>query len=132
MGDILKSPGFVVGLAVGILIGLAVLWCILHPRIGGLVVRLIARICAVVALGFGVNWLVTPLGDLAAGHRDVNYESPLGHGGFGSAIGWGAGGVVFGITALVLSFLRTRARPKIPSENNAPAEPKAQELVDRS
>jgi hypothetical protein len=131
MADALKGPGFAVGLAVGILIGLAILWCIMHPQSGGLVVRILARICAVVALGFGVNWLVTPLADLAAGHRDVQYESPLGQGTFGSAIGWGAGALVFGIAALVLSFIRTGTRPHKPSENSAPAEHKPEEFVSR-
>jgi hypothetical protein len=129
MGDMLKSPGFAVGLAAGILIGLAVLWCVSNPAHGGMVIRLIARICAVVAFGFGVNWLVTPLGDLATGHRDVNYESPLGQGGFGPAIGWGAGAMVFGIAALVLSFLRTRSKPKTPSDNSAPPDHKAEEFA---
>jgi hypothetical protein len=133
MVDMVKSPGFAMGLALGALLGVAIQYCILHPHFGGMLVRLLARISAVVALAFGVGWLVTPLGDLATGHRDEHYESPLGQGGFGSAMGWGASGVIFGIAALVLSFLRLAGKARVPSDNNVPGDhPLPEEVVNRT
>jgi hypothetical protein len=112
MQEVFRGPGFVVGLFAGIVLGLIGLWCVLQPQVG----RIAGRVLALIALGFGVNWIITPLADLAAGQRDTHYDNPLGNGGFGWALGSGAGAFVVGVTGLVLSFLRTRPKTAAPKE----------------
>ena len=85
------------------------LWGFLNP----VVARILARIVGVVLIGIGIMWVVAPIADKAAGVQG-NYTSPFGQGGFGPALGWGAGSLIAGILALVLSFLQvstTWAKP---------------------
>jgi len=112
--DLFTGPGFLIGLFLGVLIGWVTLWSFLNPLVG----RVVARVCAVLAMGFGVNWLVTPFADAMSRVTNAQYESPMGRGGFGVALGWGAGALVFGIAALVLSFLRAGRRTVLPEEEN--------------
>jgi hypothetical protein len=106
------EAAFLIGVVLGILIGWVILWSFQNPTVG----RTVARILAIVPIGFGVSWLVTPIGDLLTNARDRQYESPLGKGQFGAALGWGAGALVAGVLVLVLSFLRTGGRAAAPKE----------------
>jgi hypothetical protein len=45
--DWFSGPGFVTGLALGVVVGWVTLWSFLNPHVG----RLVARICAVAAVG---------------------------------------------------------------------------------
>ena len=120
--DLFKNPSFLVGLALGITIGWLTIWCYLNPTLG----KVVARIVGVLALAFGANWLVTPLTDRAAGVRDIRYHSPLGEGDFGVALGWGAFGLVVGVAALALSFVRMGPRPAVVAAPKVPPEPKVE------
>jgi hypothetical protein len=74
-----------------------------------------------------VAWTVTPIGDSLAGVSDPHYDSPLGKGGFGVALGWGAGGLVLGITTLILTFLRPGGKASAAREEPRPSPaPKAE------
>jgi hypothetical protein len=108
--DVFGGPGFLVGLFLGVLLGWVTLWSFLNPQVG----RVVARIVAVVAIGFGVVWVVTAIGDSLNGTSNQRYESPLGQGGFGAALGWGSGGLALGIAVLVLSFLRPPGKAGAP------------------
>jgi hypothetical protein len=110
--DILAGPGILVGLFLGVLVGWVTLWSFLNPQVG----RVVARIVAVAAIGFGVVWTVTPIGDSLNGVSDPQYHSPLGKGGFGVALGWGIGGLALGILVLVLSFLRPARKAGVSTE----------------
>jgi len=110
--DFLAGPGFLVGLFLGVLLGWVTLWSFLNPQVG----RIAARIVAVAAIGFGVAWTVTPIADSLNGVSDPHYDSPLGKGGFGVALGWGLGGLALGILVLVLSFLRPARKTGPPME----------------
>jgi hypothetical protein len=114
--NLFTGPGFFLGLFLGILIGWVTLWSFLNPAVG----RIVIRIVAVVVIGFGVNWIVTPLIDAANDVPNPRYESPLGHGGYGPAFGWGAGGLAAGIMALVFSFLRGKKMPPREANGKAP------------
>jgi hypothetical protein len=120
--DLLSEPAFLVGIALGILIGWITLWCFLNPLVG----RIVARLGAVAAIAFGVNWLVTPISNRLAGVSNPHYHSAMGDGDFGVALGWGAGGFVFGIAALTLSFLRVREGARPLNEKQSPLERKAE------
>jgi hypothetical protein len=114
--DWLEHPAFLVGIFLGIVIGWVSLWSFQNPAVG----RLLARAFAVLALGFGVVWLVTAIVDLLRDVPEMRYHSPLGSGGIGAAFGWGAGGLAAGITALVLSFLGSAKKPVAGKENTLP------------
>ena len=80
-----------------------VVWCVVKPTAG----RVLARIFSVLALGTGAGVLVWGICTASSGDA---IRSP-----FGSlvttpseAIGWGAGFLAAGITALVLSFIGGR------------------------
>ena len=81
------------------------LWCIIRPSVG----RCFARIFAVLAIGGGIGILTW--GICAAALGDA-IRSPLGLTSLiaepSEAIGWGAGSLAAGITALVLSFIGGR------------------------
>ena len=89
----------VVLVAVLLTVGLVV-WCCIKPTVA----RVLARIFSVVALGVGVG--VLTWGICAAALGD-SMRTPLGS--FitapSEAIGWGAGFLAAGVTALVLSFI---------------------------
>ena len=114
--SVFAGPGFLVGLVLGVLMGWVTLWSFLNPMVG----RTVARICAVIAIGIGVEWLVTPISDLVRDVQDPHYYSPFGTGGFGSALGWGAGCLVIGIFFLVLSFLGPRSKGNGRQEDSKP------------
>jgi hypothetical protein len=116
--QLFSSPGFIVGLLLGVLAGWVSLWCFLNPAVG----RTVARILAIACLAFGANWIVTPVADALRGSSGEHYWSPLGAGGFGSALGWGAAGLIAGLLALGFSFLRTGQRPA-PKSSEAPPQP---------
>jgi hypothetical protein len=107
-----SGADFIVGVALGVLVGWVSLWSFLNPWVG----KVIARIFALGAIGFGANWIVTPLVDYSRGETHASYYSPLGQGSFGPAIGWGVGGLVFGGAALALSFVRMTPRSQPPQE----------------
>ena len=77
-------------------------WCIIRPNVG----RRFARIFAVLAIGTGIGILTW--GICAAALGEV-IRSPLGLTSLiaepSEAIGWGAGSIAAGVTALVLSFI---------------------------
>ena len=81
------------------------LWCIIRPNVG----RLFARIFAVLAIGGGIGVLTWGICAAALGNA---IRSPLGLTSLiaepSEAIGWGAGTLAAGITALVLSFIGGR------------------------
>ena len=81
------------------------LWCIIRPSIG----RLFARIVAVLAIGGGIGVLTWGICAAALGET---IRSPFGLSSLiaepSEAIGWGAGLLAGGITALVLSFIGGR------------------------
>jgi hypothetical protein len=108
--------GATVGGAVGVLLGVVGLWSFLNPTVG----RIVARVVAIGALGFGVGWIVTPIIDLAADRTKVEYHSPLGDGDAAVALGWGAAAFSFGVLALVLSFLRFGNKAAPPKEELRP------------
>jgi hypothetical protein len=99
----LSSPSFIVGLIGGILLGWASLWCFLNPTVG----RAVVRIFAVLALGTGVWFLAVAVVDMLHGEVN-NYALPGMVANSTTVWGWGAGCLVAGITALVLSFLGRR------------------------
>jgi hypothetical protein len=111
--SVFAGPGFLAGLVLGVLIGWVSLWSYLNPAVG----KTVARICAVIVIGIGVQWLVTPIYDQLREVENPHYYSPFGTGGYGPALGWGAGCLVVGITFLVLSFLRTGATGITPKED---------------
>ncbi len=84
------------------------LWCTIKPNVG----RRFARIFAVLAIGTGIG--VLTWGICAAALGEV-IRSPLGLTSFiaepSEAIGWGAGSLAAGITALVLSFIGGSRNP---------------------
>jgi hypothetical protein len=94
--DLFSGPGFYVGLALGVIVGWVTLWSYLRPLVG----RIVARIIAIGAIGIGVNGMVTPISDFAAGTTTIRYYSPFGEGSFGVAPGWGAGALAFGLPPL--------------------------------
>jgi hypothetical protein len=110
--DLLSSPGLLVGFFLGVLVGWVTLWSFLNPQVG----KIVARAFAVVAIGIGVTWIVTPITDILAEVKDPHYESPFGKGGIGPALGWGVGATVAGLMALVFSFLRGSAKREAPKE----------------
>jgi hypothetical protein len=118
--SLFSGPGVLIGFFLGVLVGWVTLWSFLNPQVG----RIVARIGAIFAIGFGVMWIVTPIADLIDGKRDPRYESLVGHGGSGDALGWGAGAFVVGIMALVFSFLRKggKVTPKQEDKASASAE----------
>lgn len=81
------------------------LWCIIRPSMG----RIFARIAAVLAIGGGIGILTWGICAAALGEA---IRSPLGLNSLiaepSEAIGWGAGLLAAGITALVLSFIGGR------------------------
>jgi hypothetical protein len=81
------------------------LWCIIRPNVG----RLFARIFAVLAIGGGIGVLTWGICAAALGEA---IRSPFGLTSLiaepSEAIGWGAGILAAGITALVLSFIGGR------------------------
>lgn len=112
MADFIEHPAFYVGILLGLVLGWVTLWCFLDRWIGKIVVRILAVCC----IGIGIQWIVTPVADLLhGGSSAVMYESPMGHGGFGAALGWGVGSLAIGILGMVLTFVRFRSSPAIPS-----------------
>ena len=77
-------------------------WALVKPNVG----RMFARIFAVLAIGLGVGVLTW---GIVAASLTGTVRSPLGLASLISepseAIGWGAGCLAAGITALVLSFV---------------------------
>jgi hypothetical protein len=112
MPNIFDQPAFAVGALSGVVLGWITLWCFLNRWVG----KIVARILAVYCIGFGIEWIATPLSDLIRDRGTVGtYVSPLGSGGFGSALGWGVGGLTVGILTLVLTFLGSRKPTAVPS-----------------
>lgn len=111
MDNIVNQPAFYIGGLLGVVLGWITLWCFLNRSIG----KIVARIIAVFLMGYGINWIVTPVADLLHGTGMVSYYSPLGGGGFGVALGWGVGGLTTGILAMVLTFLRLRPATPVPT-----------------
>ena len=89
---------------VGVLLLAAVLlvWGLVNPNVG----RVFARIFAVLAIGLGTGLLAW---GIVAASLSGTIRSPLGLASLigepSEAIGWGAGSLAAGITALVLSFV---------------------------
>ena len=77
-------------------------WCTIRPNVG----RRFARIFAVLAIGSGIGILTWGICAAALGEA---IRSPLGLTSLiaepSEAIGWGAGSLAAGVTALVLSFI---------------------------
>lgn len=84
------------------------LWCIIRPNVG----RRFARIFAVLTIGAGIGILVWGICAAALGEA---IRSPLGLTSLiaepSEAIGWGAGILATGITALVFSFIGGNRQP---------------------
>ena len=95
------SSGASVILSVLLVVTLFV-WCIIRPNVG----RRFARIFAVLAIGTGIGILTWGICAAALGEA---IRSPLGLTSLiaepSEAIGWGAGSLATGVTALVLSFI---------------------------
>jgi hypothetical protein len=89
----------------GLLVVALLLWCIIRPNVG----RRFARIFAVLAIGTGIGVLTWGICAAALGEA---IRSPLGLTSLiaepSEAIGWGAGSLAAGVTALVLSFIGGR------------------------
>ena len=83
-------------------------WCIIRPNVG----RRFARIFAVAAIGIGIGFLTWGICAAALGET---IRSPLGLTSLvaapSEAIGWGAGSLAAGITALVFSFVGGARNP---------------------
>ena len=111
MPNIFDQPAFAVGALSGIVLGWITLWCFMNRWVG----KIVARIVAVYCIGFGIEWIAAPVSDLIRNQGTVvTYVSPLGTGGFGSALGWGIGGLAVGVLTLVLTFLGSRKSTAAP------------------
>ena len=86
----------------GLVVVVLFVWCIIRPNVG----RRFARIFAVLAIGTGIGVLTWGICAAALGET---LRSPLGLTSLiaepSEAIGWGAGSLAAGVTALVLSFI---------------------------
>ncbi|HZU35853.1 MAG TPA: hypothetical protein VFA18_08095 [Gemmataceae bacterium] len=112
MANFVEQPAFYVGILLGLVLGWVTLWCFLDRWVGKIVVRILAVLC----IGVGIQWIATPVADLLhGGSAAVMYVSPMGHGGFGAALGWGVGSLAIGVLAMVLTFIQFRSSPAIPS-----------------
>jgi hypothetical protein len=108
--------GLVIGLVAGVLIGWVTLWSYLNPMIG----RIVGRIVAIAAIANGIAWIITPNINLAFGDKGRDYDFGTGKGDYAMAIGNGAGWFIFGVLALVLSFLHIRKKAAPPKEEPQP------------
>jgi hypothetical protein len=85
--------------------GVVLLCCLIMPRVG----RVFARIVAVLGIGTGIGALTWGICATVLGEA---IRSPIGLEGFiaepSEAIGWGAGLLAGGITALAISFVGTK------------------------
>lgn len=101
----------ITGLAIGLIVVLAlsfVMWCLIRANVA----RAFAKIFAVLAIGAGIGVLTWGICAQASG---MPIRSPLGLVYLISdpveAIGWGAGLLACGITALVLSLVGAKRLP---------------------
>jgi hypothetical protein len=97
--DVISSASVLLGI---LLVVALLLWCTIRPDVG----RRFARMFAVLAIGTGIG--VLTWGICAAALGEV-IRSPFGLTSLiaeaSEAIGWGAGSLAAGITALVLSYV---------------------------
>jgi hypothetical protein len=104
---------FFSGLLLGILLGWLTIWSYLYPAVG----RLLGRIFAVVTLSIGLGMLVWGITGAAMNHQIGRLEiGAIQVREVPEALAWGAGFLLSGIVALVLSFFGAARRPGLQKE----------------
>ena len=108
-GQMVTHMGYVTRVVLFVLPAVALFsWCIIRPNVG----RRFARVFAVAAIGIGIGFLTWGICAAALGEA---IRSPLGLTSLiaapSEAIGWGAGSLAAGITALVFSFVGGARNP---------------------
>lgn len=92
-------------LMLGIVLGAFVLSCLIFERIG----RATGKIIAVVGIGLGVGLLTWGIYSAIEGELQPLQAGPIVFKSIGQVIGWGAGLLGGGVTALVLAFVGLKA-----------------------